>query len=60
MGREVQGLSCEDKCMFKCGGLYVPEDACINPCIREHCHKPPSHRVQSLQVETAGMRNPRE
>ncbi|XP_019085854.1 PREDICTED: uncharacterized protein LOC104711299 [Camelina sativa] len=51
MGREVEGVSCETKCELKCGGLYVPPSTCIDPCIREHCHKPPSHSSQSLQME---------
>ncbi|CAL9247203.1 unnamed protein product [Arabidopsis halleri] len=42
MGGKVEGVSCEVKCMLKCGGLLVPENTCIEPCIHAQCHKPPS------------------
>ncbi|AEE78382.1 plant thionin family protein [Arabidopsis thaliana] len=41
MGGEVESVSCEIKCMLKCGGLLVPENTCIEPCMRAQCHKPP-------------------
>ncbi|CAL9247205.1 unnamed protein product [Arabidopsis halleri] len=41
IGGEVEGVSCEIKCMLKCGGLLMPENTCIEPCMRAQCHKPP-------------------
>ncbi|ESQ37566.1 hypothetical protein EUTSA_v10002751mg [Eutrema salsugineum] len=54
--REVEGLSCMDKCLFKCGFFFQHPVSCEDKCERE-CHESPSLLSQSSQMETIGMRN---
>ncbi|XP_020880383.1 LOW QUALITY PROTEIN: uncharacterized protein LOC9313671, partial [Arabidopsis lyrata subsp. lyrata] len=61
MGGEVEGVSCEIKCMLKCGGLLAVRAymACIEPCMHAQCHKPPSPPSQS-SMDAIGRRNIKE
>ncbi|KAG7633668.1 hypothetical protein ISN44_As03g039530 [Arabidopsis suecica] len=60
MGGEVESVSCEIKCMLKCGGLLVPENTCIEPCMRAQCHKPPSPLSKSSTDDAIERRNMKE
>ncbi|VVB04771.1 unnamed protein product [Arabis nemorensis] len=48
MEDKVEGLSCMDICMFKCGLILLPEHDCLKRCKRE-CHIQSRFSSQSLQ-----------
>ncbi|OAP01569.1 hypothetical protein AXX17_AT3G42290 [Arabidopsis thaliana] len=56
MGGEVESVSCEIKCMLKCGGLLVPENTCIEPCVREILLASQNRWLNAQEVRSLFMR----
>lgn len=55
IGGEVEGLSCETKCMLKCGGIWYFARPCINKCVFDECYipNPPPTSITTVTISSS-------